>query len=550
MHIRSKVVRCGVWVVLGFVAGCETDGELPTSGLVVTVLRDSPAVPANGAIVSVGMPPAALVTDASGKAFFLVPPGTYAVGANLTSYCTATTSATVTTGTATNVTISLGPPCVGSGSDRITTGGSEPLRGLVDIRIGTGPPPCENDLLVEGTSGTADLMTNALTLSGPGSPCHGAAWVFTEDHAPWFDNTPATFPWTNSGGDVLTATLPANRLRVPVSFWIADPLVNDAEYRAKLTDPLGGDLSIADGFLRAMHTGLRLTNSETADTPPDVKNVATQGIGRGCDDTSSITATPPVYNPPVYNANHINIYVVDAIDGPGSPSGRTCIAYGAKNVIFIISKATHVTLLHEIGHALGLYRPSWGHADEINQMKPENVMKSGASVAGHLTLGQIVRAHADTTSWINQITGIGTVRDRQLTLPLVTPCQCPGDTATLDCPMITKDIFRPGAAGMGTTDPACHVVVDKSCLPLSGPSMTGTITVRGFTDDMATKDGFGEGVVGSLAPTIATATLSPLSDGKTAIAEVKAISPGTTDVLISLGGTFARVKVKVGAACP
>ncbi len=540
MQIRSRVVRSGVWIVLGLVAGCE-EPALTVGSLVVTVFIDPPSVMAIGANVTLLATTQAGVTDASGNVTFpLVLPGTYQVRASMIGYCQTEVTATVSAGATTNVTMTIAAaPCL-NGTDWIATGGTEPFYGLVDIRTGisTDSDPCPNDRLVESTSGSADLLTNALSLIDVSITCHGAAWIFTANHAPWFDNTAATFPWTNSGGDVLTTTLPANRLRVPVTIWISDPAINEPIYRAQVTD----DLSKANGFLLSMRSGLVLTNSAAANTPPDIIHVGgladgpgnpTYGlIGFGCDHTPSITSSV------AYRSHHINVYAVEAIVGDGSPSGRNCVGRGAKNVIFIKRAASHVTLLHEIGHAIGLYRPSWGHADAIKGMIPDNVMWSGASVAGHLTLGQIVRAHADTSSWLNSASS-----------PLQTACHCPGDTATPDCPTITKDIPR-GMPGVGMDDPACHVTTDVSCLSLP-PLMTGYITARGFTDDVATKDGFGEGSVGSLSPTIATATLFS-EDGKTVMAEVIAGSSSgtTTHVLMSLGGTFVKVKVNVGTVCP
>ncbi len=136
--------------------------------------------------------------------------------------------------------------------------------------------------------------------------------MFTEHHAPWFSNTAGVFPWTNSTGDVLTTTLPAGRLRVPVTFWLSDPLVNATEHTTKLT---GVDLPAAEDFFLQNRTGLRLTNSDAADTPPDIVTVS-PNVGTGCVDTPTIIASTTAYR-----VDHINIYVLEKLD-PTACSGH------------------------------------------------------------------------------------------------------------------------------------------------------------------------------------------------------------------------------------
>jgi hypothetical protein len=254
----------------------------------------------------------------------------------------------------------------------------------------------------------------------------------------------------------------------------------------------------------------------------------------------------------VYQSDHINVYVVEAIDGDGLASGRNCREHGAANVIFIDDDANYVTLLHEIGHALGLTRPHWGHVDNIQGMYADNVMWSGATIAGHWSLGQITRTHADAWSWLNETTGVGSVRSRQLPGAFVTTCSCPGASATEDCPRVDRDVARVGAPNAGAMNPACHVTTDVACLSLA-VGATGQITANGWTDGTATTQGFGEGIVSSLAPVVATA-IKPAIGGEGpgfVRADVTAgANPGTTGVLMWIGGTSKIVTVKVGSACP
>ena len=548
----GRVKRASVGVVLLAGVACV---DQPPGMLEVTVLRDSPPVPASGANVTISGFALAQSADPTGKATFaLITAGTYQVHATLIGYCPATGSATVSEGATTNLTLSLGTgPCP---TDQISTGGAEAFYGLVDVRTGAASP-CENDRLVEGAAGTADLATNALELTAGGFTCHGASWLFTTDHAPAFSNNPANFPWTNASGDLVTQSLPAGQLRVPVTIWMSDATIDEGAYRTTMTDE---DLPQANDFLWETRSGLRLTSSETGDGLPEIVDVGTLTdpntgaapyplIGNGCRNAWQITASPVIYH-----SDHINVYVVELIDGDGIAAGRNCRENGAANVIFIDDDANYVTLVHEIGHALALTRPMWGHVDNIKGMYPDNVMWTGATVAGHVSLGQIVRMHADTWSWINEVTGAGSVRDRQFPGAMVTSCSCPGVAATDDCPQVDRDIARVGVSNTGITNAACHVITDVSCLALA-TGATGQVRADGFTSSSMTTMGVGEGIVSSLAPAVATAAKPALGgEGPGFVrAEVTAgPNPGNTQVLMWLGGTSKAVMVKVGAgvSCP
>jgi hypothetical protein len=565
MRTRSWVLRCGAWSIVWLVAGCDMSSAQSIHGTIVaTVSRDSPPLPAAGARVTLISTLKGSITNISGTAVLSnVAPGTYQVRAAFIGFCTSTVTATVTAGNTTNVTLHLGSaPCAGAGkgelgggavggvdagggggNDKIVTTGSDPTVVLVDIRTGNvgDPSPCENDRLVEGTGGISDIGTNALTLTDPSVTCHGAAWIFTSEHAPWFENKVASFPWTNSGGDVVNATLPANRLRVPLTIWIADPAV-----AANYTTLMMTDLPKANGFLREQRTGLILTNSETADNLPDIIDVRGQSgvIGNGCHRLSSIMASPAVYRPA-----HLNVYVVKSISP--SSAGWTCADYAVPNVIFLADGEDFVTLVHEVGHALSLTRPYWGHTQNIAGMYPGNVMEWGASGAGHLSLGQITRMHADAQSWLNQVTGIGTVRSRQSVMaPFVTACSCPGANATEDCPAITRDLPRSGSAWMGNAKPAaCHVRADVSCVSLT-PNSPTAITATSWTDGTALTKGFGEQLVRSANPAVADVVAVTTTDN-VVLADIRAgSSTGATRVFLSVGGSLATVTVKVSQPCP
>ena len=579
MRITSRVVRGGVWCAL-LLNASGASAHTAAGTIAVTVLRDCPTVPAHSAQVSLVGTAMFSTTSALGKASFTVSPGTYQVQARLPGYTSTTATVSVTDGATTNVTLTLGsnpcgtrPPLVSvtpvpglggtrppaesdpgggtppggtrpggpgdaTGTDRVSTGGSHSFYGLVDIRIGaaTDPAPCENDRVVQGSTGIADLLTNALTLIDAGFSCHGAAWVFAEDQAPWFSNTTALLPWTNSTGDVVTATLPAGRLRVPVTFWL-DPTVNAAQ---KQDDLKNIDLPAAEDFLLSARTGLRLTNSEAADTPPDIVNLPL-AIGSDCPDTPNIIASTK------YRVNHINVYVVGSL----SALGRNCRENGAANVVFMDDNADFVTLVHEIGHALGLMRPFWGHAQSQPGMHANNFMWKGTGTPIHATLGQIARMHADQQSWLNMPSGTGTVRTRQPALSLAPsiPCSCPGNVPTPDCPRMDTDIPRGGAPSSPPLDPPACYLTTVPCLYLS-PGATDYVTAFAWADVLGTIPGGGSGMVASLTPSLATAVMTSSALGRVKGMVTAGTTTGVARILMSYGGNMVEVPVKIGSPCP
>jgi hypothetical protein len=171
----------------------------------------------------------------------------------------------------------------------------------------------------------------------------------------------------------------------------------------------------------------------------------------------------------------------------------------------------------------------------------------------HATLGQVARMHVDPVSWLNQVSGVGTIRTRQaaISMPPVTTCSCPGIEPTNDCPAFNKDIERPGALSTPPLDPpACHVVPDRTCLPLT-VGETGRITLNAYTDNMLASKGGGGGTVASLSPGLASVT-KPKGGEATGFvqADVTALAAGDASVLIGYGGNLVTIPVKIGSACP
>ncbi|MBL0172226.1 MAG: hypothetical protein IPP90_16175 [Gemmatimonadaceae bacterium] len=130
------------------------------------------------------------------------------------------------------------------------------------------------------------------------------------------------------------------------------------------------------GLIRDIHLGeamLVLQNSFAGIELVDDVNPAVEpqiefaplhaGLLRGgCANASDIRAQSALYA-----AGRLNIYYLhDVVDETGGDkAGYTCVTSDAPNIILMdVDTQQPNTLAHEIGHALGLFRPDWGHGEE------------------------------------------------------------------------------------------------------------------------------------------------------------------------------------------
>jgi hypothetical protein len=290
---------------------------------------------------------------------------------------------------------------------------------------------------------------------------------------------------------------------------------------------------------------------EAGELLPDIIDVATLGvpnafaiIGKDCDHVIDIKATPALYK-----SDKLNIYYVGGDEV--SYAGFNCHAEGAPNIIYMKAGGSEPhTLLHEIGHALGLSRPNQGHTDNLpgffgtgaDGWPSLNFMAPPAVVPNYFSVGQVIRMHSDDESWVNLPSGGSTVRARQLGgTPQVTRCGCPQSEATGDCPRLVADIARAGIVRTTIPSPmACYVKAD-ACVSL--PGGTTSFDVKGFADAALTIPGSGLVQVFSQTPAFVTATLGG------ATVTVKREGDGTGQLRITICGSSALVDVPTGS-CP
>jgi len=549
MRSSARFPYARVLVPALFLAGCPAPS--PTMGaLKVTVVQGEAGDPAQAATVRLVGKPIAASTNVGGVADLTnLVPGPYTVRVGLIGFCQTDRDVVVTAGVVTDVFIWLCSDIVAP-----TNPVADRLLALLDLRIETATgSECENDRLVVGKR-TAAVGGNALALAG----CRGAAWILSPDQAPAFSNVAADFPWTAGAGDSYAPTLPAQRLRVPVTIWISDRDMDAAArtaLRAKLTDAL---LPKANDLFRENLSGIQLVADEAAEALPEIIDVVTvvdpvtgdhpfAQIGSNCDFVASIRATPVIYKPERFNLYYLN----NILDG--SAKGYNCVAQGAPNIIFIDADgADYFTLPHELGHGLGLTLPDWGHSEQVPGFWNDasgalSIMGRGATAATYFSVGQVVRMQVEPSSWLNVSVGGSSIRSRQTTAPLVTPCGCPESESTDDCPKLRTDIVRTGTQVASAPFPMACYVKAPPCLSVL-PGSSTSFDAKFYTSPAATTTGYGEASVVSFTP-LMKATLQSESPGQ-ATAEVSVAGPGTGEVRMYGGGAFASVVIRVGSACP
>ena len=524
----------------------------------VTVLEgDEPGIAVQSAVVKLLGQSVAATTNHLGVATLSgLGAGDYMVSVLRLGFCPTRHPATVLPGAVTEITIWM---C----TDAVLTWSSpaSDFTALLDVRS-EGDPICKNDTVLSGKSGGGVLHFNALKLDSPTPACQGAAWILSPDHAPEYSNNSPDFPWTDGTGDVYARGLSAPRLRIPVTIWISElPDAERANLRSKLSDLL---LPKANGLLQTSYAGLRLSKDESTDLPPEIIEVKSiidpstsqppyDKIGSGCENFESIRATPSIYH-----SEKINVYYVAMLSGD-TPRGYDCYEWGAPNIVFLQSNLEdYWTLLHEIGHALGLQRPDWGHTDALPGFYRDgagnglNLMAVYNNTPDYFSAGQVVRMHYSDESWLNWPTGAsGTVRSRQVTggTPLVGSCGCPLSAENKDCPKQRIDIVRAGSTLPEDARAWTCDVKTPPCIALA-PSSSTTFDATFYTDATETVAGNFDGKVHSLTPSLVTAASMASSSPPFGTKLTSAASAGTGIVRVYGGGSYAEVAVHVGGTCP
>jgi len=435
---------------------------------------------------------------------------------------------------------------------------SSPLIGLLDFSIGpAGASACTNDSLLTGT-GRLVIPGNAAMSSSTGTPCYGAALLLAKDRAPLYANS--GMPWTGLLGDVYSAAMSPVKLNVAIRVIISDPSLTTAQKTSLESEIRDVHLALAGTLLDDSYTGIALVDDESSGGDPLIQdnNAVASLLSGGCLAAESIRA-----NTSIYDARRINVYYVKSVsaeDGSSGKAGYTCLTSDAPNIIFVDSQEhAPYTLVHEIGHALGLSRPDWGHSQDyegfytaasgqkLNVMAETSALPSGVR---YLSVGQVAEMHLGLESWLNRADPVdaSTVRTRQAGggAAITTSCGCPETASTNDCAPLKKDIVRAGMAqGPASWLMACTVTAPSTATLCA--NKTFTMDAKFFTST-GTATSSGTVLWVSLKPSVVTAAAISKS-GNTTQGKLTGVSAGTAIVRVYVDGSYVPVTVAVTPPC-
>jgi hypothetical protein len=446
----------------------------PDAGSVVVTVVRSDGTPIDGAVVDIVGTSKGAVIGADGVAIITGPAGDQVIRVRYIGCTVASEAVTIPANGSVSVTVTLTcpPDAVQDAefldADRIW---------LLDVGSdASGPAECENDVLLQGT-GTLELVGNATPTDDASASCNLAAFVLAADRGPFFSNTATDFPWTAAFGNLLSVTMPPKKLEVPLRIIISDASLNAGEIQ-DLTEDINSELALAEKIFTNSYSGITFVDP-SGGAPQVVENDgATTLLSGGCANAASIKA-----NPALYHEGRINVYYTTSVQneegvagGGWYKAGYTCNTSDVPNMIFIDHDGHAVSLLaHELGHALGLITPAWGHGDEFEGFYRDGDDRALNAMVdpslgdlppdpGYFSVGQVSRMHLGNASWLNWPSdgAMTSLRTRQA-MPgasVVVACGCPETAATSDCAATNTDIDRTSTGtkqGPATYKMACTV---------------------------------------------------------------------------------------------
>jgi hypothetical protein len=275
------------------------------------------------------------------------------------------------------------------------------------VLVSTDPPPavlfsgwrngwCREDVIC---TGTPDVDLGDLKHQKFRKNCKEEVVLFGGGVEP----TPASIADPFAAG--MTVTLkPARDL--PITVWIVQNVLTESVVKS--------EVGTTRSLFITLGTGLVIT-ATVKPFPPLPDNL------RDLDSWASCTLAPTLAASAangMYDPDRINVYYIRGFSpAAGSPMALTCFGGPSSHpeIIFVDGDiaAAPYTLAHELGHALGLQRSSIvpatggstypGHVNELEldlYLRSDNLMRSGSTFVGQITVGQIYRMHFDKLSWL------------------------------------------------------------------------------------------------------------------------------------------------------
>jgi len=210
--------------------------------------------------------------------------------------------------------------------------------------------------------------------------------------------------------------------RVVVKLWVVAKGTEVQTIVARGTE----DVAVAAERLDALASGVRLKLGATTGISSDASPA--QAIGNRCEVVSrSLDRDQPSAQREYHAAGDtLNVYYVATVapdcpaanplcygdEGSGAIGwlhGISCASNdpefrGRPDILFVSGELSSraETLLHELGHSLGLIRPAWGHTNDLEDFpeRTANLMYDGANTVENITVGQLWRLHYEPTSWL------------------------------------------------------------------------------------------------------------------------------------------------------
>ncbi len=377
-------------------------------------------VPAPGAITwkiapfGAGVAVAGLLPGFGQIALSAAPPSVVSVRAELTANPPLTAVATLLRQTSI------------AGHDRVTASAHEAFE---IPRVAIAGPVGGGDCAT--TVATAFVMAGDLGALPPSGPC-GFGAIFSARVAPWYADVawtsgsetiaePAAAPYVITARVVMALSQPW----CDTSGWFSTCYTLD-EIRGFAAANLEVQRVYANGVLRANRAGIRIEFDPATVRPmPGLVGCSTVPAP----DNASWTPAP----------GRLTIYVVEQLtDLPRAVTCHNTSGDDAPDAPYkVILVAYHdallaSTLVHELGHALGLRWPQHVNDDGVTGFGAHNVMASVGLTDPErfdFTLGQVFRMVADEASWLNA-SGL-----RAAGLPRKA-CQCDGAPGPRTCPLL------------------------------------------------------------------------------------------------------------------
>lgn len=293
---------------------------------------------------------------------------------------------------------------------------------------------------------TFDAFVRRSLLGTVAKPCEGddAGWgvaVLAVDHGTMF----MPYGWTPTG-DVLDAGTPQGSLRsIPVALHAMVGsntlgITDLATLQDEVVMHARADVDVANSILAENRSGVQLTIQEPVEKISDPEPTV---IG-DCLSGDALTAGKDV-------DGMLNVYYVNRV---GTIRGITCDRHeGRKRDVIYTSweeqPRSKTTLLHELGHALGMMLPGAGHTEKLAGLDGTNVMATGDDdddpVGRHrFTVGQVFRMNAEFASWLNLAMDPTdpTIPIREAAASRLA-CQCGEVDPAGRCPRVVDDVARP-----------------------------------------------------------------------------------------------------------